>query len=263
MEFKRMKFVVSIFLIMLGCASALAEGVSESRAKPPSDFLPGGKDYIPDAPIAHQLCHQARFHCRKVTRNDSWSGLFADDQMREEIMRLNRTNVAIQYRPFVILPKHKKQIDFKSWSPLPEHYKTDGKPLVYVDLNKFAFGAYDAEGKLVKWGPAAGGKAWCSDLNESCKTVTGEFHVQRMGGANCQSHTYPVVTHGGAPMPYCMFFYKGFAIHGSTLSGFANRSRGCVHLHPLLQSKDILLREYLKQLQHFDQNYHHAQLHVM
>lgn len=224
-----MKFVLSIFLVIFSVVTH-AEGVADYQANPPSDYLPGGKDYIPDSPLADHLCHEKNFYCRKVKRNDSWAGLFANDKLRKDIMRLNRTNVAIQYRPYIIVPKHKKNIDFKDWSPLPMHYDTGGKDLVYVDLNKFAFAAYDQEGDLVKWGPAAGGKTWCADLGESCKTVTGVFHVDRIGDAACRSHTYPVATHGGAPMPYCMFFYKGFAIHGSTLSGFTNRSRGCVRV---------------------------------
>jgi len=225
-----MKYVLSIFLVLFVVHVGMAEGVDDAHAKPPSDFLPGGADYIADAPIAQQLCNRVGFYCRSVTHNDNWAGLFENTEIRGDVMRLNRTNVAIEYRPFIILPKNKKHIDFKSWSPLPMHYNTGGKALVYVDLNKFAFGAYDQSGDLVRWGPATGGKAWCSDLHASCKTVTGVFHVERIGNASCRSHTYPMATHGGAPMPYCMFFHDGFAIHGSTLSGFTNRSRGCVRV---------------------------------
>src|SRR3989338_2724883 len=52
--------------------------------------------------------------------------------------------------------------------------------------------------------------------------------IFRIGGADCYSNEFPLETGGGAPMPYCLFFHGGAALHGSTLSGFINRSGGCV-----------------------------------
>ena len=167
---------------------------------------------------------------RAVERGETWGWLFPDTLIRNEVMRLNRTNVGIQYRPYIIVPNDKKHIDFMSWSPLPKAYPTHHHRLLLIDLDRFAYGAYDTDGHLEHWGPVTAGRATCPDSDESCRTVTGTFHIQRMGGPKCYSHTYPLATHGGAPMPYCMFFYKGYSIHGSTLSGFVNRSRGCVHV---------------------------------
>lgn len=71
---------------------------------------------------------------------------------------------------------------------------------------------------------------YCSDTHEDCQSAAGAFKIYRIQGENCQSSKYPLDRNGGAPMPYCMHYYKGYAIHGSTLSGFVNRSRGCIRL---------------------------------
>ncbi|HRE32879.1 MAG TPA: L,D-transpeptidase, partial [Candidatus Berkiella sp.] len=42
---------------------------------------------------------------------------------------------------------------------------------------------------------------------------------------------YPVGK-GGAPMPYCMFFHGGYALHGSNSVPSYNASHGCVRMAP-------------------------------
>ncbi len=145
-------------------------------------------------------------------------------------MHLNRTNVALKYRHWLIVPTDIKHVKWRDLSPFPYHIKPPGHKLLYVNLKKFGFAAYNSQGDLVRWGPATGGKAWCADLGRSCHTAAGDYKIYRMQGADCKSSEYPLSTHGGAPMPYCMHYYRGFAIHASTLSGFDNRSRGCIRL---------------------------------
>jgi lipoprotein-anchoring transpeptidase ErfK/SrfK len=52
------------------------------------------------------------------------------------------------------------------------------------------------------------------------------------GDADCISSIYPLETNGGAPMPYCMYFNGGFAVHGSYDIPDYNASHGCVRITP-------------------------------
>ena len=176
------------------------------------------------------LCHLPGYFCQPVRPSLKWGNLARDTHDREVLMRLNRTNVALKYRRWVVLPKQPSSVDYMTLTPMPATVKPTGHRLVMVDLSRFAFGAYDEHGDLVYWGPASGGKAYCEDTKESCKTAVGHYRVYRIKGEDCTSSTYPLDTKGGAPMPYCMYYHKGFAIHGSSLSGFINRSRGCVRV---------------------------------
>lgn len=176
------------------------------------------------------LCHQSQFICRSVTSDNDWYTLWPNFQEREMVMRLNRTNVALMYRNWVAIPKDLKNTSYMSLSPFPAHFNTRGEKLILVDLHLFAFGAYDAQGQLLYWGPASSGAEKCADVDASCKTATGDFRIFRMQGEDCTSNEYPLETDGGAPMPYCLFFHGGIALHASTLSGFINRSGGCVRL---------------------------------
>lgn len=89
--------------------------------------------------------------------------------------------------------------------------------------------AYDASGKLVRSGRASGGKKYCPDIRRRCTTPVGKFVVYRKGGPGCKSSKYPIHK-PGAPMPYCMFFRGGFAIHGSNDVPNYNASHGCIRV---------------------------------
>lgn len=107
-----------------------------------------------------------------------------------------------------------------------------GNKVLIVDPNIPAWAAYDAEGNLVKTGRASAGMDYCPDLRRSCRTVTGTFKIYSKKGANCKSSIFPLATHGGAPMPYCMHFYKGYALHGSYQVEDYDASHGCVRMIP-------------------------------
>jgi len=115
-------------------------------------------------------------------------------------------------------------------APLPARTKTGGEKLVLVDPNSHAWGAYGANGKLVRWGIATAGDEWCDDIAAQCKTRSGEFRVYSLGDQACVSNKFPLPD-GGAPMPYCMYFSGGQAIHGSNEVVFQNVSHGCVRVH--------------------------------
>ncbi len=99
------------------------------------------------------------------------------------------------------------------------------------DPSQHMWFAYD-DGQLVNSGVASGGSNYCRDLKRPCHTPTGVFRVLRKEGADCKSTIFPI-PYGGAPMPYCMYFTRGFAIHGSyeVVPG-RNVSHGCIRVYP-------------------------------
>lgn len=175
------------------------------------------------------LCAYPEFTCIKIKRGDSWSKLFPNRRHREVVKRLNRTNVALRNRTWIVVPNNLNNIDHMDLSPFPLHIKSMGKRVIYINLKVKAFGAYSKNGKLVHWGPVSGGRGWCSDVNRVCETAVGSYMLFRKHGPECESSKFPVETEGGAPMPYCMFYYRGFALHASTLPGY-HASHGCIRL---------------------------------
>jgi len=107
-----------------------------------------------------------------------------------------------------------------------------GSKIIIVDPNEHAWGAYGPDGALVAEGPASTGRDFCPDIGQPCKTPAGTFEVYRKGGADCKSKIFPI-PEGGAPMPYCMYFHGGYALHGSyEVPPNYNASHGCVRMHP-------------------------------
>ena len=145
-------------------------------------------------------------------------------------MRLNRMNVALKYKNWLVIPDNLNHLNYMDLSPMPQQHKATGQNLLVMDLRIFAFGAYDKKGHLVYWGPATGGTKKCIEGEGSCLTAEGDFRIFKKLGVDCISHTFPLKTNGGAPMPYCMFYHRGYAIHSSTLSGPFNHSQGCIRL---------------------------------
>lgn len=89
--------------------------------------------------------------------------------------------------------------------------------------------AINNNGVVIRTGRGSGGRNYCPDIRRGCRTPSGTFHVVRKGGAWCKSSKYPL-PRGGAPMPYCMFFSKNYAIHGSNDVPNYNASHGCVRV---------------------------------
>lgn len=175
------------------------------------------------------LCGYSGFKCVRVSRGETWEHMFRNYRERELVKRLNRTNMPLKYRSWIVVPTNLKQLTELELSPFPLHKNTGGQKLLYVDLSKHAFGAYNASGILEHWGPVSGGKGYCPDIGQACATATGTFRIYRKQGEDCISSKFPVETDGGAPMPYCMHFSGGYALHGSTLPGY-HASHGCVRL---------------------------------
>lgn len=109
-------------------------------------------------------------------------------------------------------------------------YSANGNTFVF-DPNRLSWKAINSQGKVVRTGRGSGGRKYCPDIHRRCKTPSGVFTVWSKGGSGCSSSRYPV-GHGGAPMPYCMFFSKYYAIHGSYDVPNYNASHGCVRVLP-------------------------------
>ncbi len=107
-----------------------------------------------------------------------------------------------------------------------------GKKQFIFDPKASAWAAYDEDGRRVMTGSASGGKDFCEDVGKQCRTVTGNFRVYNKRGLECKSGEYPVETTGGAKMPYCMYFYRGFTIHAAFEVPPYNSSHGCVRVFP-------------------------------
>ena len=97
--------------------------------------------------------------------------------------------------------------------------------------NTLVWKAISEDGTVVRTGKGSGGKHYCADSGRRCKTPAGEFRITSKGGAGCASSRYPI-GRGGSPMPYCMFFSKYYAIHGSYHVPNYNASHGCIRIQP-------------------------------
>lgn len=175
------------------------------------------------------LCAYDAFNCIKVKRGTTWAKQFPNKAEREIVKRLNRINIPLRNRRWIVVPADIKTVSHMDLSPFPDAIDTGGKKKIIVKLGLHAFGAYDESGQLVHWGPVSGGKGWCSDINRKCETAVGSYRIIEKKGPSCVSKIFPVETGGGAPMPYCMHYYRGFALHGSTLPGF-HASHGCLRV---------------------------------
>ena len=104
---------------------------------------------------------------------------------------------------------------------------------MFISQKELAWAAYDQEGELVWWGPISPGKDWCADIGESCNTPEGDYRIIRKQGLECVSTAFPKRPwgeNGGAPMPFCMHFYRGFALHGAPVVPGYRASHGCIRL---------------------------------
>ncbi len=123
-------------------------------------------------------------------------------------------------------------LDFRGRMYFPKKIPKQGQKIFVFDPKEHAWAAYDAEGNRVLTGGGSGGNDICEDINHQCRTVTGVFKVYNKRGASCLSGEYPVATEGGAKMPYCMYFYRGFTIHAAYYIPRSNVSHGCIRVYP-------------------------------
>lgn len=176
-----------------------------------------------------RICKQDGFYCKKVGKGETWESLFSNSNTRDLLKRLNRMNIQLRAGMTIAVPRSLGWLSKMDLAPFPKTNKSINRKTVIVDQSELAWGAYNANGQLLNWGPISGGKNYCADVKRGCNTVKGNFTFYRKKGEGCRSNKFPI-GRGGAKMPYCMFFHRGFAMHGSyTVPGY-NASHGCVRL---------------------------------
>ncbi len=177
-------------------------------------------------------CHQPDYHCIKVKANESWAHLFPNEEQQDIVMRVNRMNIPLKSGMIIATPNQIDRLSIYDVSPFPRYMNPLGEKIIIVNQKELAYGAYDEEGELIWWGPISSGKSDCH-ASGGCKTPIGLFRIIRKQAIDCISTEFPRLadgTKGGAEMPYCMHFYRGYALHGSrTVPGFRD-SHGCVRL---------------------------------
>jgi L,D-transpeptidase ErfK/SrfK len=174
-----------------------------------------------------KYCGNNNYTCIKVQKGQSWESLFSDSDTRNIAKRINRMNTPLYRGLTIAVPKNK--ISIIEAAPFYHHINSSGGKLILVDLTLRAWGAYSGDGKLVQWGPISGGQDYCPDVRRGCRTPVGRFKIYSKGGSDCISTKFPI-PRGGAPMPYCMFFHKGYALHGSPAVPGYHASHGCVRM---------------------------------
>ena len=83
-----------------------------------------------------ELCQLPGFKCISIKSGQTWANLFRNEHKREIVMRLNRTNVALRYRKWIIIPEDWRSVSYMALSPLPEHLASTGKKRLLIDLSR-------------------------------------------------------------------------------------------------------------------------------
>ena len=176
------------------------------------------------------LCDSPQYKCVKVERGQSWESLFPDEVQRDLVQRVNRSYNSLWTGKEIVVPRDLAHATIFTLSPFPLKIEPENEQQIIVDQDKLAWGAYDPQGLLVKWGPISSGSDRCSDNSSpTCRTMTGIFELFSKEDIRCKSNVFPVGK-GGAKMPYCMYFHKGLALHGSADIPGYRASHGCVRM---------------------------------
>jgi hypothetical protein len=183
--------------------------------------------------FGESLCNLPDYMCIKVKSGESWESLFPNIEEQDIIRRVNRMNIPLRRGMTIAIPKNIDRLTIYDVSPFPRYIDPVGEKTIYVNQKQLAWGAYDEQGELLWWGPLSSGSGRCSGLDGQCITPSGSFRIIRKQDIECISTAFPVRANGesgGAEMPYCMHFLRGFALHGSdTVPGY-RASHGCVRM---------------------------------
>jgi len=178
------------------------------------------------------LCSSPDYFCMKIKNNESWDSLFPNVEERDIVRRINRMNINLRPGMVIAVPKNIDRLSIYDVSPFPRYIEPSGEKTIYVSQKKLAWGAYDQDGELLWWGPISSGIGKCN-VAGGCATPTGSFRVIRKQDIECVSTVFPRRANGesgGALMPYCMHFFRGFALHGSYEVPGYRASHGCVRM---------------------------------
>ena len=179
------------------------------------------------------LCDKPDYFCLKVKQGETWESLFPNIEERDIIRRINRMNIRLRSGMKIAIPKNIERLTIYDVSPFPRYIESYNEKTIYISQKKLAWGAYDKHGELIWWGPLSSGSGRCSRSDGYCKTPSGSFRIIRKQDIDCVSTAFPRRAdgnHGGAAMPYCMHFFRGFALHGSSVVPGYRASHGCVRM---------------------------------
>lgn len=183
--------------------------------------------------FGESLCKQRDYNCTTIKSDDNWENLFANPEERDIVKRINRMNISLRPGMTIAVPKNLDRISIYDVSPFPRYIESDGEKTIFVSQKQLAWGAYDEQGELIWWGPISSGSGHCGAADGYCQTPSGSFRIIRKQDVDCVSTVFPRNadgTMGGAVMPYCMHFMRGFALHGSdTVPGY-RASHGCIRM---------------------------------
>lgn len=180
-----------------------------------------------------QFCHHADYHCIQVKSGDTWDNLFTEPNQIDLVQRVNRINIELRPGMTLAIPNNLEQLSIYDIAPFPRFIPASGEKSIYVNQKKLAWAAYNPQGELVWWGPASGGSGVCPASQGDCLTPAGSFRIIRKNDETCISTVFPKRANGesgGAIMPYCMHFWRGYALHGSEEVPGKAASHGCVRL---------------------------------
>jgi hypothetical protein len=183
--------------------------------------------------FADTYCHSSDYVCLKINHGDTWDGLFPNPEERDIVRRINRMNIRLHPGITIAVPRHIERLTIYDVSPFPRYIQAEGEKTIYVSQKQLAWGAYDEAGELVWWGPVSSGTEHCVGVRGNCLTPSGSFRVIRKQDVECTSTVFPRRANGvdgGAVMPYCMHFFRGYALHGSDEIPGYRASHGCIRL---------------------------------
>lgn len=178
------------------------------------------------------LCHDGNYFCIKIRAHESWAALFPNDEERDLVKRVNRMNTQLKRGMTLAIPKNLNRISLYDISPFPRHISSNEKA-IYISQRKLAWAAYDETGTLIWWGPISSGMGICPNVYGGCTTPAGSFRIIRKQDNACISTAFPKRAdgnNGGTAMPFCMHFFRGYALHGSDSVPGYRASHGCIRL---------------------------------
>jgi hypothetical protein len=161
----------------------------------------------------------------------TWEDAWPDERERELVMKINRINEKLRAGMRVAVPKDMRGKSLMNFSPFEKKIGPPGEKLLIFDPAIYAWAAYDPGGKLVRWGPAVGGRG-------GYHTPVGEFRIYSKGDGSCRSRGRQCT-----PMPFCMTFERGNAFHARVLPG-RHESHGCIRL--FYDDAEWLNREFVE-----------------
>lgn len=179
------------------------------------------------------LCRNPDYFCIKVNKGETWGNMFHNAEAEDIVRRVNRMNVRLKPGMTIAIPKNLDKISIYDVSPFPRYIESAGEKTIYVSQKLLAWGAYDEDGELLWWGPISSGSDYCPGVIGGCSTPAGSYRIIRKQDIDCISTAFPRRgdgNNGGAEMPFCMHFFRGYALHGSESVPGYRASHGCVRM---------------------------------